>query len=415
MKPAGRLIVSAKVVGYSPACTLKSFESLQELLSKCGENVKVLVRVTDENGNPVQGAEVKVTPYPVSGYTNASGEVCFTLPPGTYVITATKENYLPGANISITISKDLVEKLAREFMESAVNETKKAINETRKTINETLDVLCVSVSPKFVNVNEPQSVTVKVTFNGEPVSDAYVKVEKAGVVVAQGYTDTNGRYVYRGPFKMGVYFVSASKTGYRTGFAAFAVGKVPVFVHVLPYVGPNLKEAVKVAAGPVEKVVMNFGKEAKNVVLEIKKLEKLPEKVEKPKGVVYAVLEINATNESAVKSATIYFNVSKNWLAEHGFSKNSIVLERYHSGWIALLTKVVGEDSNNVYYSATTSGFSVYAITAVQSSTLNPTPTSTTTSTSTPTPVQTTSKKSPGFEAVIAILALTFVVLKKKF
>ena len=53
------------------------------------------------------------------------------------------------------------------------------------------------------------------------------------------------------------------------------------------------------------------------------------------------------------------------------FSKNSTVLERYHSGWAILPTKVVGAITN-VYYSATTPGFSVYAITAVQPSKLKP-------------------------------------------
>jgi len=61
--------------------------------------VSITIKVVDNQGNPVSGANVELTstsgapcfsPGPIQGLTDAQGEVSFTLPPGTYSVTVSK-------------------------------------------------------------------------------------------------------------------------------------------------------------------------------------------------------------------------------------------------------------------------------------------------------------------------------------
>ena len=61
--------------------------------------VTISIKITDNQGNPVQGANVTLPSLGLSSITNAQGIVTFTLPPGVYPITITKN----GISASSTI------------------------------------------------------------------------------------------------------------------------------------------------------------------------------------------------------------------------------------------------------------------------------------------------------------------------
>ena len=80
---------------------------------------------------------------------------------------------------------------------------------------------------------------------------------------------------------------------------------------------------------------------------------------------VYKYLDITVTNlsDTNIKSATITFGVEKSWLADR--DKNSVKLNRYNNGiWTMLATSLLSENATTVKYTATTPGFSIFAITA---------------------------------------------------
>jgi PGF-pre-PGF domain-containing protein len=98
-----------------------------------------------------------------------------------------------------------------------------------------------------------------------------------------------------------------------------------------------------------------------NARVALKKLEK-PKEISDSQGIVYNSFEITTNLESEnIKSASINFRVSKSWIDENGIA--TIKIYRYNEDWEELKTEKMKEDNKYFYYTAETSGLSMFVIT----------------------------------------------------
>jgi len=89
-----------------------------------------------------------------------------------------------------------------------------------------------------------------------------------------------------------------------------------------------------------------------------------------PSGIVYQYISLVPARYTTITNAKILFSVPQAWLDENGVDPSTIVL--YHlteNGWQVLPTTIVSTKHGTVYFSATTSGFSLFAIAGTPGST----------------------------------------------
>ena len=85
------------------------------------------------------------------------------------------------------------------------------------------------------------------------------------------------------------------------------------------------------------------------------------------KGSVYKYIEITKTGmtDNDITKGIIKFKVKKEWLTEKGYGKDTVTLHRYYTNqWSKLTTTRDSEETAYYYYSAESTGFSTFAITA---------------------------------------------------
>ena len=80
--------------------------------------------------------------------------------------------------------------------------------------------------------------------------------------------------------------------------------------------------------------------------------------------IVYQYLRITlGGQESKLKEATIDFHVEKSWIEQYNINTNTIHLAHLKdNSWEPLPTNKLSEDSDNIYFSAPTDSFSIFAI-----------------------------------------------------
>ncbi len=82
-----------------------------------------------------------------------------------------------------------------------------------------------------------------------------------------------------------------------------------------------------------------------------------------PPGIVFQYISLEPARFGTISNAVISFTIPQAWLNEHHIAPGSIVL--YHqtaNGWEALPTTVVSAKDGTVYFSAQSTGFSLFAI-----------------------------------------------------
>jgi len=100
--------IVVSTVSTSTTALTTTFSSTTNIT--CPPNATVTIKVVDNQGNPVSGADVTLTPAsatpclsgPVQGVTNSQGLVTFTVPPGSYSVTITKNGVTNTYTINIT-------------------------------------------------------------------------------------------------------------------------------------------------------------------------------------------------------------------------------------------------------------------------------------------------------------------------
>ncbi len=121
---------------------------------------------------------------------------------------------------------------------------------------------------------------------------------------------------------------------------------------------------------PISNVLARFKESLSNIQVNIEDLTAKPVNIRsEPSGQKvnsYIRIDLPQSASSAVEVGYIRFFVEKSWLKTNKIHKWSVILSRYDTelaAWMALPTKRVDEDSDRVYYSASTPRFSTFAIT----------------------------------------------------
>ncbi|MGB8217115.1 MAG: PGF-pre-PGF domain-containing protein [Candidatus Methanoperedens sp.] len=140
-----------------------------------------------------------------------------------------------------------------------------------------------------------------------------------------------------------------------------------------------------------------------------------------PPGTVYKNLNIWAGTNS-IKEAIIRFKVNNSWLDSNKAASSDISMLKWDvDKWVQLETSETAKDSTSTSYEVKTDSFSVFAISnlkGVEVPTAVQTPLESVTTTVTPvnTIVPEATKKTPGFDAIITIIAIALLVsfIKKR-
>ncbi|WP_220682253.1 PGF-pre-PGF domain-containing protein [Methanofollis formosanus] len=131
--------------------------------------------------------------------------------------------------------------------------------------------------------------------------------------------------------------------------------------------GPVKKgEAVNVTVknSPVSRINVTVGKDVPDLVLSVGSAD-LPPEVKAPVKALYQAMQISAfgTASDDIDGAEIRFSVPLTWLSAQGLAPADVVLYRYHGdAWQQLPTTHLENRDGAAYYTATTPGFSYFAV-----------------------------------------------------
>lgn len=115
----------------------------------------------------------------------------------------------------------------------------------------------------------------------------------------------------------------------------------------------------------VRRLTINAKNTIQNVEITITKLAEKPPEIAVPSGMVFAYIEINATNinQTDLNSVLVDFDVNRTWVNESNIDENTIALLRYTDNWAPLKTTKTGETDTKLLFQAESPGFSSFAIT----------------------------------------------------
>lgn len=198
-----------------------------------------------------------------------------------------------------------------------------------------------------------------------------------------GYTQTDFTYTWTGSSAINAILAlvtgeAGTRISYWVGPATVAIENIQSSVGQTIEVENNYIESVEIESEraivvnfekdqPVRKLRVALATAIENLDVQAQRLPERPAGVAEPtaeKVIVYHYLEVSTSALEEVESATLEFRVSKLWISVNNIDQSTVRLLRYQDGgWVELETVKVGDDENNVYFEATTPGFSLFAIT----------------------------------------------------
>ena len=253
-------------------------------------------------------------------------------------------------------------------------------------------ITAVSITPVGAQVTQVKTDKAtyppgdSITISGTAAKGAYVSIQVTNptgtiVLLTNILPDESG--AYQRQFKLpsntveGIYTIKASQEGIvktatfqiaeqaptvttsrghaRITITGIAAGKAAT---------ANIAKTQDMAVRTIEISVKNS---VNNIVIDITKLAGKPASVTvEVTGNVYHYISIDKTNlaDADIDSATVDFGVEKSWITANNIDRSTVALQRYQTtGWSKLPTTEIDEDTDTVYYSATSPGLSTFAIT----------------------------------------------------
>lgn len=144
---------------------------------------------------------------------------------------------------------------------------------------------------------------------------------------------------------------------------------------VIPEIPAGGQANVAVENVAVTEVLVSVVNVVENVKIYVEQPVFAPENTpETPKQAYrYLVFTTENITDADISSVTIKFSVERSWLQLNNLSESEVVLCRLQGGtWQELQTSKTGENATHIHYSATSPGFSTFAIVAGAAPTPSP-------------------------------------------
>jgi len=215
-----------------------------------------------------------------------------------------------------------------------------------------------------------------VTFTLRVPSDAVVEG------LPDGYTQSGSDYTWTGSHAVSAVInlitgESGTKISYYVGPASVSVEDITSSIGHTIMIDNNSVDSVDVESEqavsvnfertlPVSRIRVRLSSGARSFDVQAQQLSERPAEVtDVPSGHGLVGYYMRIETGARVDNATVEFKVPKLWIRVNGVDNASVRLLRYHNGeWNELDTTLLSDDENDVYFSAETPGFSVFAVAA---------------------------------------------------
>ncbi len=131
-------------------------------------------------------------------------------------------------------------------------------------------------------------------------------------------------------------------------------------------VAEGAQENIEFENMTINKIVLKAAREITSLGIKVQELIEVPSQVPAiTEGVVYKYLNVVKENitDNDLSAVELQFGVERSWIEVNNIDDTMITLNRYSAGgWVPLPTERIGEDADYVFYSANSSGLSVFAV-----------------------------------------------------
>ena len=208
--------------------------------------------------------------------------------------------------------------------------------------------------------------------SGVAVTSVFITVDDTNVTTLATRTATQVSYSPSSALSLGEHtvtvMVSDTKNNKATTTWSFTIRQEILIVNETIEnisAGETTEIQLGVTDTGVDSIEITAATDLNGATITVERLMEKPADVTEPTAAnVYAYLNIETTApEGSIESLKINFKVEQTWLTENSIDKNNVVLMRYHNNaWEQLATTMLNEDTTYVYYQATATGMSTFAI-----------------------------------------------------